>query len=125
LDVYVRCWNKGKRQVDTCCIWWKNIENRRKKYFGQLTFKAKVITDKVYRILVWVKKKILFSQWTLWVSKDAEFDVDFKNIACSSKKEQKKVISNIFVILAFFTFVSRNGRLPVFRNNFFYFCFFH
>jgi hypothetical protein len=51
-------------------IFMKNTENGKKKFFGQVTFWGKVI-------LFCVKHYIM---WGWWVSKDAEFNVDFKNI---------------------------------------------
>jgi hypothetical protein len=56
----------------------KSTENSNKNCFGQVTFRGKVI---LYRVKHYIRvKKIFFIMWGLWVSKDAEFNVDFKNI---------------------------------------------
>jgi hypothetical protein len=56
----------------------KNTENSNKNCFGQVTFWGKVILfggQALYN-----GPNFFFILWGLWVSKDAELNVDFKNI---------------------------------------------
>jgi hypothetical protein len=49
----------------------KSTENSIKKFFGQVTFWGQAL---------FMGLKFFFIIWGLWVSEDAEFNVDFKNI---------------------------------------------
>jgi hypothetical protein len=66
----------------------KSTENSNKKCFGQVTFWGKVI---LYRVKHYIRvPKFFFITWGLWISKDAEFNVDFKNIYYLSDKMHLK-----------------------------------
>jgi hypothetical protein len=54
------------------------MENAKKYFFGPLTSSAEVM---IFWVMHYIEaQKIFFTMWGLWVSKDAELNVDFKNI---------------------------------------------
>jgi hypothetical protein len=61
----------------------RKLENSKiaQKVLGQLTFLAQVMTIRVIHYIRIDKFVLLI--WGFWVSKDAEFYVDFKNISLS------------------------------------------
>jgi hypothetical protein len=68
----------NKSTLAICYIPSKSTENSKKNVFDPVTASSLVTTFWVmHHINV---KKNFFTIWTSWVSKDAEFYVDFKNI---------------------------------------------
>jgi hypothetical protein len=85
-----------------CYIPFESNKNKRKKCFGQ-----NILGHALYR-----GKKSFFTIWNSWVSKDAEFYVDFKNLNLySGQNAPKKRYSRIKI------FVSTQGA-PYVVNKF-------
>jgi hypothetical protein len=53
------------------------MENAKKYVFGPLASSAEVT---IFWVMRYIEVKIFFTIWGIWVSKEAEFNVDFKNI---------------------------------------------
>jgi hypothetical protein len=54
------------------------MEKSKKKFFGPLASSAMVM---IFWVMHYIEvKNFFFTIWGLWVSKDAEFNVGFKNI---------------------------------------------
>ena len=81
----------NERQVEKCCIPSKSSENGKTNFFHQLTLCSLCLTSGVIHYIR--DKNIFLTMWTYWVSKNAEFYVEFKNINFpKNKMHQKKVI---------------------------------
>jgi hypothetical protein len=64
----------GAKVPKVCYIPFKSDENNQKKCFDPVTASSFWVMH--YKEV----QKFVFTIWTSWVSKDAEFYVDFKNI---------------------------------------------
>jgi hypothetical protein len=62
--------------VGGCSFSLKKYEN----YFQTVGPAASSAEVMAFRVMHYIRVRIFFTLWGLWVSKDAEFYVDFKNI---------------------------------------------
>jgi hypothetical protein len=64
--------------VDFCGKPCESVENEKKFFFGQVTSSGNCLT---FLVKHYIRVKIFFfTMGTYWVSKDAEFYVEFKNV---------------------------------------------
>jgi hypothetical protein len=67
----------NKHAPEDCCIPFKSKENDNKIFFDPVT--ASSLGPDILDHSLYKGPNIFFTMWTLWVSKDPEFYVDFKN----------------------------------------------